>query len=123
VKNRSKYYSDKIESYSKPSINGNGKIECGHAWSGVIIESENELVVFPVDTVYKEFAEKRATKVFVDFDCGVEGYMNNVYNDLKYWHDSQKVPEIEFVVKCSHYIRSDIPLLYPFLKEKYYGDL
>ena len=104
-------------------INGNGKIECGHAWSGVIIESENELAVFPVDTVYKEFAEKRANKVFVDFDCGVEGYMNNVYNDLKYWHDSQKVPEIEFVVKCSHFIRSDLPIIYPLSKEKHYGDL
>ena len=103
-------------------ISGKGRCDSGHAWSGVFTRSEGVLTVFPVDTVYGEFAVKRSNKVFVDFDCGAEGYINNIYNDLKYWHNSQEVPEVEYTIRCSSYMCSDLSILYIFFKARRYGD-
>lgn len=91
-------------------IDRRGTYPAGHAWAGVVKYNDRGLEIFPVDTIYKELGVKRANKVFVDYDRGTEDYMSIIYNDVRYWYDSGKKPEVDYSVRCTEYVSNANPL-------------
>jgi hypothetical protein len=100
-------------------IDREGTYDAGHTWAGVIKYNEYGYEIFPVDTVYRELGVKRANKVFVDYDNGSEGYINSIYNDVRYWYNDSGKVDIEYRVRCTDYITSSYPF-YGSMKEKRY---